>query len=451
MISTKGARLPVFDYSGKNIVGIKKYKKLVQDEISRIKNKPEGRSKWIEDPRPAGMIWTEDPIDVLKGVGKKKKEALVAIGIHRVNDIIGVHDDELFEEIQSNSSRTEDYVSLTFGFLKSLRDQARGASFGECPHQIINHLEAENPYLSRFGEDRWEEEIAKAGELSKHKCVTDLIHHMYNTTKEFYANTPYANCWMFQHDALTQMCDQDSLRWMEEKGILRHWLKPELGCNEKITWVKKDGQGNTIETKTSRNYANRPPGNRPELSPNDNTLNKDIRESLHMHEACTSRLPRDDPRRFSLATPKTISKAIFTLCDPDRGVTPTPDRIKQDILKVRDVSIPAIVKHGGKIVPGLADRNGHRNVGGVDRRRGPRTNDNRRKRAKTLEELGIHPVAIAVINEQFNETSDSFLQYVEDQTDEAMRRDEEDTSDDDEEHHSKCDSSESDSEGEDTE
>ena len=74
-------------------------------------------------------------------------------------------------------------------------------------------------------------------------------------------------------------------------------------------------------------------------------------------------------------------------------------------------------------------------------------NNNRPTTAKDLSELGIYHVA----DEEYNERLHTFLQHVQNQTDEAMRRDEEDINHDDDDDGSECDGSESDSEGEDTE
>ena len=61
-----------------------------------------------------------------------------------------------------------------------------------------------------------------------------------------------------------------------------------------------------------------------------------------------------------MATPRSIFSAVSRIWDPDTGVSPTSERIVQDTLKVLESS-KKIVQHGGGIVPGLANRNGHRN------------------------------------------------------------------------------------------
>ena len=142
------------------------------------------------------------------------------------------------------------------------------------------------------------------------------------------------------------MTAKETVRWMKEKNIYKHWILPELGCNDII------GGKNC--------YANRPVGNSPELMCLDNSLNKDVCECFRRHVSCTQKLDRSDPRRFSNATPKEIDQSIFRLVTPDEsGVVPTSCRIIQDIDRV-DYSLHEIMKAKGAVVPGLAERSGHR-------------------------------------------------------------------------------------------
>ena len=82
----------------------------------------------------------------------------------------------------------------------------------------------------------------------------------------------------------------------EGEKISNMWIKPVLGCNEKIT----------INGKTTTTYAGRPPGNSPEFMPLDTTLNQDIHKAVNKQVAATYFLPKDHPLKFSLATLKTI-------------------------------------------------------------------------------------------------------------------------------------------------
>ena len=70
--------------------------------------------------------------------------------------------------------------------------------------------------------------------------------------------------------------------------------------------------------------------------PLDNSLFRDLHCSLDEHVAVTSMLQRDDPRRFSKATPRLIKCSLERLWDQDNGVSPRPKRIIQDIERLKE-------------------------------------------------------------------------------------------------------------------
>jgi hypothetical protein len=81
-----------------------------------------------------------------------------------------------------------------------------------------------------------------------------------------------------------------------------------------------------------------------------------------------------------------ISQAIAKLCHLVTGVVSTPRRIVQDCNRVLTSAV-AIVRAGGKIVPGLVNRNGHRNKPESD---GRKYHPQKRNQViKTMDEMGI--------------------------------------------------------------
>ena len=69
-----------------------------------------------------------------------------------------------------------------------------------------------------------------------------------------------------------------------------------------------------------------------------------------------------------------------------------------------------IMKHDGGIVPGLANRNGHRNTGRTGRRyTAPRVDNGN----NTWEEMGVHNDAILVGKEYYQSQTNKFLQHLE--------------------------------------
>ena len=85
-------------------------------------------------------------------------------------------------------------------------------------------------------------------------------------------------------------------------------------------------------------------------------LNKDVHEYLCMHVSLTQNLDKDNPLRFSLATPKQMSRTMTRLVNPGQsGVISTEKRIIQDVDKI-DYAMHEIFKAMGKVVPCLATR-----------------------------------------------------------------------------------------------
>ena len=374
----QGIRIPIFNYTGKEILTIKKYEKKVEEEIERVKNLTDGKTAgWIITSRPQDTIFHNDCVSVMKGIGMKTKEKLEIAGIRQVKDFIS--SDTSPDAVASKLTSIADSSGCSLTTIQKFHAQASNATPGSCPNDI-NYLNSDNPYQARYGE-RWEEEIKKVRFMSKYCDVRDLVRYIDSTARETFKNTKYASSYLFYHDALISMTDKDCLDWMEQEGILKRWIRPELGCNDEIVICDEDGN-----EKVNTRYSGRPVGNCMELMPLDNSLFRDTRTAADLHVTLTCMLPRHDPRRFSKATPKEITRMIERIWDPVEGVSPPSNRIIQDISRLKE-NIKLVVEADGAIVPGVCDRNGHRNQGGTGRRYHPRHAD---QSALSIEELPLH-------------------------------------------------------------
>ena len=218
--------------------------------------------------------------------------------------------------------------------VRRFRAAAQHAQPGSFPtDRTVDHKLAPNPYDSLYGA-RWREEIAKTAALS-HFCVfTDRVKHMAVETSAMFAGTAHANDCMFYHDALSLLTAQDTVAWMKEnrhtdgRTYYEMWIIPVQGL------------------KSGTVYANRLPGNSPELMPLDSSLNQDIHNAVNQHVIWTHHLNPGDPgfeTKFSHATPKQQTSAFLRLLEPGHGPeagTPLFSRICQDI---------------GKFIPALED------------------------------------------------------------------------------------------------
>ena len=78
--------------------------------------------------------------------------------------------------------------------------------------------------------------------------------------------------------------------------------------------------------------------------------------------AITAILDDDDIRKFSCSTPSTIVSGIRRIYNDKTGSNvPSSKRIVQDCKKALR-AFGMVYEHRGGMVPGLANRNGHRNV-----------------------------------------------------------------------------------------
>ena len=240
---------------------------------------------WYVDFWPPNQLWDEDQIEKIPGVGKKVVSSLHAIGVDTINDLkcLSIIDLKDIEMITNDAN-------LTTNKLLKLQDNVAESEPGQCPYLPVEYRQDENPYKARFGEN-WKEEIGKVQLMSSYKCITDLINHLVLATDEVMRGTKYEGKGLFFHDALSLLTAKDSVAWMKEKGIYQRWIVPVLRCNDLV------GENKNC-------YAKRPVGNSPELMCLDMSLNKDIRECLHCHVSITQNLEKDNPHRFSLATPK---------------------------------------------------------------------------------------------------------------------------------------------------
>ena len=143
------------------------------------------------------------------------------------------------------------------------------------------------------------------------------------------------------------MTSKETINWMKEKGYLYRWLLPLNGLQDGTTYVV------------------RPVGNSPEFMPLDNSLNRDILQSLRFHVVLSHSIidgkentDEESKLCFSFSTPREISRGLKRLWDSKMG-TPSLARIIQDVdLALKALEI--VYRENGAAFEGLADRNGHR-------------------------------------------------------------------------------------------
>ena len=106
------------------------------------------------------------------------------------------------------------------------------------------------------------------------------------------------------HNALVLMTEKETINWMKQKGYLHRWLLP----------LNRPQDGT--------NYSGRPVGNIPEFMPLDNSLNRDILQSLRFNCVLSYSIidgkettEKESKLRFSFSTPIEIARGLKRLWD----------------------------------------------------------------------------------------------------------------------------------------
>ena len=89
---------------------------------------------------------------------------------------------------------------------------------------------------------------------------------------------------------------------------------------------------------------------------------------------------------------------------PETGVAPRANRIVQDIQRLKE-NLMLVVEADGAVVPGVVDRNGHRNLEKVGRQHWPRKTN---PKALSIEELGLHADCQHVVSQLYKKEWDIF-------------------------------------------
>ena len=101
--------------------------------------------------------------------------------------------------------------------------------------------------------------------MSKFCCITDLIRSMMKEAENLIKGSVHEDNFFFVHDDLVLMTAKETIRWMKEKNYYHRWFLPMNGL--------QDGTP----------YAVLPVGKSPDFMPLDNSLNRDILQSLRFH------------------------------------------------------------------------------------------------------------------------------------------------------------------------
>jgi hypothetical protein len=393
-----GITLPLFEYTESTVVTNTEWEKHFWMTCKAPKAIEKPRKPWVEDSREPGVVYSGDTIDKLPKIGTTMKSLMSDRNVNTVREFASFF--RMRQDRRKNIVKQVKGLSMeSLLIAESIAEKAP-----EGPPPVKDHRKANNPYLSRFGKERWYEEVCKAPSMKAVTNVRHLVEYMVKVSKEHFAGTVYENNWYFYHDALSLMTADETKHWMTTKGYYKHWILPENGLNRHIAYYKKV----------------QPVGNNPGAMPWDNSLNKDCDDLAMRHVAATSLLDKDDPKKFSLATPNQVSSTYQRLfnnppvlrdgvqiCPTNEGGLPAV-RIGQDIYKTLRYWRQVFDSKGVNI---NTNTNGHR---GNELREGKTSVAGGIRHKKTLEEMTsywIHPDARDAMN-NFTDASQERLKTI---------------------------------------
>jgi len=248
--TTVGLRCDLIDYTMRNIVTEEVYQKHIKDECNRVRSlTSETSTIWTKDPRPKNIVWEEDDIAKMPGAGGKKGKLLVSAGITKVNQLKSQTDEQLLTFANNTAG-------ISFGFLTKLRDTH--TLEGTCPHQHKDYRKEPNPYLAKYGEDEWRNEIEKTVFMKKYMSIRELIKKMYDNSKKVFEGTTHQEDWYFYHDA--QSNDRQFNCGVDESGgVLRKmvsstkWMQ-RLDCKIRVTSSWKQSRVHAVRQRFEQRF-----------------------------------------------------------------------------------------------------------------------------------------------------------------------------------------------------
>ena len=200
----------IFSYTNKKIVIIAEYKIKIQQEVTRVQCLPTAPNLiWVVNTRPSdGRLYIKDPVTVIPKIGKTTAAKLVTHGITKAGHL-------------SNPSpiATKRLCTNNVRSLYSTTTAAKTCHPGRCPHTIVDYCSMANPYLAKYGEPRWREEIAKSTMLSPFISIKELVSWIHDEAQQMMMGTIHEEDWYFYHNDLSLMTGEETENWMRKRGI----------------------------------------------------------------------------------------------------------------------------------------------------------------------------------------------------------------------------------------
>jgi hypothetical protein len=119
--------------------------------------------------------------------------------------------------------------------LHKIRNKVQLSNDPKHDPKILDHMKADNLYLSKFGESEGKTKVQKSFNVKKYCCVLELAEYMVREGYKLYLDD---NFW-FCHDPLSLLTAKETCIGMQNRGILHHWILPQLGLNAGTIFAKR--------------------------------------------------------------------------------------------------------------------------------------------------------------------------------------------------------------------
>ena len=129
---------------------------------------------WVVSNREPSALYYSDGVSMMKGVGKVTTKKLNDAGIMNIRDV-------LTTTLPPTSLSVRQWFKIT---------AAAYTASSATPPPPTDHRLHDNPYESLYS-TIWEDEIKKTNRFKGIACVTDMVTHIYNHSKAFFAGTRY--------------------------------------------------------------------------------------------------------------------------------------------------------------------------------------------------------------------------------------------------------------------
>jgi hypothetical protein len=151
-----------------------------------VRNLQTGGQWVVKQDRSPGTLWENDCITTTHNIADTTQAKFAGHGIHTVLDMKMMTNTEVSVIVGDKGFR------VSVNTIKKWQQLAEQASKGSAPSRVTtDHRKDKNPDMSRYGRDRWMEDIRKCTAMSSNICVTQMIHHMVDDTERVMKETKY--------------------------------------------------------------------------------------------------------------------------------------------------------------------------------------------------------------------------------------------------------------------